>query len=123
MNPVIRRAMIIFFGAFLAISALTLAYQWLWLNPANRCEETKAWWDPATRVCAQPIYVPDVTGRPAGVSRREWSERQAAEVTNAREAARQKHAAEVGRRYDEAVQARNAAIDAAQAKAGGPAAK
>jgi hypothetical protein len=117
MNRVINRAMIIFLGIFVLASVGALALQWGWINPSRRCEAEKAWWDPETRVCAQPVYIPDITRRPAGMSREEWSRRQAVEVTNAREAARQKYAAEVGRRYDQAVRERNAAVDAANAQA------
>ena len=37
------------------------------------------WWDNETRVCGQPIYIPDITGRQEGETRQEASMRQAAE--------------------------------------------
>ena len=39
----------------------------------ERCEARGDWYDIETRTCATPIYVPDITGRPAGVSRAEAS--------------------------------------------------
>ena len=34
--------------------------------PAKRCLEHNGWWDPFGRVCATPIFLPDLTHRPIG---------------------------------------------------------
>jgi hypothetical protein len=79
MNSTIDRLKLIFLGIF-AISGVALwAFQILYVMPAKKCEAGGQWWDSGRRVCAQPIYIPDMTGRPEGVSRREWSEKKAAE--------------------------------------------
>lgn len=78
MNPTINRLKIVFLIIFAIGCAALWAYQIFWVWPAKRCDENGAWWDPKTRICAQPIYIPEITGRPAGMSRKEWSEKQAA---------------------------------------------
>ncbi len=79
MNPTIDRLKLVFLGIFAVACAAVWAYQIFYVWPAKRCEEGGQWWDGDRRVCAQPIYIPDITGRPAGVSRKEWSEKKAAE--------------------------------------------
>ncbi len=81
MNSTIDRLKLIFLGIF-AISGIALwVFQILYVMPAKKCEAGGQWWDRDRRVCAQPIYIPDMTGRPEGVSRKEWSEKKAAEET------------------------------------------
>jgi hypothetical protein len=66
MNRFIDRLKLFFLGVF-AISCIGVwAYQLLWVAPEKRCEAHGDWWDPHTRVCATPIYLPNLTGRPAG---------------------------------------------------------
>jgi hypothetical protein len=66
MNRFIDRLKLFFVGVF-AISCIAIwAYQLLWVAPYKRCEARGAWWDPATRVCATPIFLPQLTGRPLG---------------------------------------------------------
>lgn len=78
MNPTINRLKILFLILF-AIGAVAIwGYQIFYVWPAQKCDDHKGWWDPKTRICAAPLYIPSMTGRPAGMSRREWSERQAA---------------------------------------------
>src|SRR5690606_12203861 len=81
MNRTIDRLKLIFLGIFALACAATWAYQVLYVWPAKRCEANGEWWDASTRICAHPIYIPDITGRPEGVSRREWSEQKARELT------------------------------------------
>jgi hypothetical protein len=81
MNPTIDRLKLIFLGLFAVGCAALWAYQILYVWPAKRCEGGGQWWDSSRRVCAQPIYIPDITGRPEGVSRKAWSEKKAAEET------------------------------------------
>lgn len=79
MNPTIDRLKLIFLGVFAVACVALWAYQILYVWPAKKCEAGGQWWDRDRRVCAQPIYIPDITGRPAGVSRKAWSEQKAAE--------------------------------------------
>lgn len=78
MNPTIDRLKLIFLGIFAIGCAGVWAYQIFWAMPAKKCEANGQWWDGATRVCAQPLTISSITGRPAGMSRKEWSEKQAA---------------------------------------------
>ena len=66
MNRLIDRLKLFFLGLF-AISCVGVwAYQLLWVAPRKACEAHRNWWDPASRVCATPIYLPNLTGRPIG---------------------------------------------------------
>ena len=66
MNKAIERLTVLFVSLF-AVSCVAVAvYQLVWVMPAKHCEEHGAWWDPATRVCATPIYLPYLTHRPIG---------------------------------------------------------
>jgi len=80
MNPTIDKLKLIFLVIFAIGCAASWGYQVLWAWPQRTCEEKGAWWDASTRTCAAPIYIPALTGRPEGVSRKEWSEKQAAEA-------------------------------------------
>ena len=80
MSSTINRLKLVFLGVFFIGAVAAWAYQVWWVMPAKACEAQGAWWDPRTRICATPIYIPDITGRPEGVSRREWSEIKAAEA-------------------------------------------
>ena len=63
MNPVIDRLKLIFIGVFLVINIGLLVWEFGWEIPRQNCEKAHKWWDPAERVCAQPILVSDITGR------------------------------------------------------------
>lgn len=80
MNTTINKLKLIFLGIFFLAAAASWGYQALWVWPARNCEAEGAWWDKDTRTCARPIYIPDITGRPEGVSRKAWSEKKAAEA-------------------------------------------
>ena len=69
-----RRLSILFLSLFAVLTAGTLVFQHFWLDPGERCEKRGQWYDVNTRICAQPIYIPDITGRAAGVSRAEASD-------------------------------------------------
>ena len=78
MNPTINRLKILFLALF-AIGALAIgAYQIFYVLPAQKCDDRKGWFDPKTRGCGTVLYIPSITGRPAGMSRKDWSEQQAA---------------------------------------------
>jgi hypothetical protein len=80
MNPTIDKLKLLFLGIFVIGAAASWGYQVFWKWPQRECESKGAWWDGATRTCAAPLYIPDITGRPEGMSRKEWSEKKAAEV-------------------------------------------
>ena len=78
MNPTIDRLKILFLVLFAIGAAGIWSYQIFYVWPAQKCDSRGGWWDMKARICAAPINVPDLTGRPEGMSRREWSEKQAA---------------------------------------------
>jgi hypothetical protein len=78
MNNTITRLKWIFLGVFAIGVVAVWGYQIFYVWPAKKCEGEQRWWDAATRTCATPLYIPSLTGRPEGVSRQEWSKRQAA---------------------------------------------
>ncbi|MDO9224302.1 MAG: hypothetical protein Q7U20_11405 [Caulobacter sp.] len=78
MNPTINRLKILFLILF-AIGAVAIwGYQIFYVMPAQKCDDRQGWWDRKGRICAAPIFIPSITGRPAGMSRKAWSEKQAA---------------------------------------------
>jgi len=77
MNPTINRLKILFLILF-AIGAVAIwGYQIFYVWPAQKCDDRQGWWDRKGRICAAPIYIPSITGRPAAMSRKAWSEKQA----------------------------------------------
>ena len=67
------RLAMLFAGVFgLAVIGI-FALQDYWVAPGKRCEAAGKWYDMETRICATPIYIPDITGRPAGTTRAEAS--------------------------------------------------
>ncbi len=78
MIKTINRLKFLFLGLFAIGVVAVWTYQIFWVWPAKTCERQQRWWDADTRTCAIPIYIPDITGRPPGMSRQEWSEKQAA---------------------------------------------
>jgi hypothetical protein len=79
MNRTIDRLKLIFLGVFAVGCVALWAFQIFFVMPAKKCDAQGQWWDSATRICARPIYIPDLTGRPEGMSRKEWSDKKAAE--------------------------------------------
>ena len=69
----IRRLSFIFFSLFAVTLAGVFILQRFWVDPGERCAAKGYWYDLETRICAQPIYIPDITGRPAGVTRADAS--------------------------------------------------
>jgi hypothetical protein len=64
MNRFIQRIMATFVGLFvLSVVGITV-YAIYWQDPAQRCEQHGDWWDGADRVCAKPIFLPNITHRP-----------------------------------------------------------
>ena len=64
MNRTIDRTKLLFLGLFVVVSAAAWAYQLWVIAPRQNCEQGGGWWDPEGRVCAAPIYLPKLTGRP-----------------------------------------------------------
>lgn len=77
MNASINRLKIIFMGIFAVAVVAIWTYELLWVWPAKDCAKAGGEWDGGERICATPIYIPDRTGRPAGMSREAWSKLQA----------------------------------------------
>ncbi|HUO22485.1 MAG TPA: hypothetical protein VMU59_08215 [Caulobacteraceae bacterium] len=85
MNRFIDRLKLFFLGVFVIACVAVWAYQLLWVAPAKHCESQGDWWDPSARVCATPIYLPNLTGRPiAGLTPAQLKAR--AEAAKAKEA-------------------------------------
>ncbi len=66
MNPFIDKLKLVFLGVFFFACCAVWAYELLVIAPAKKCEAHGNWWDPQGRVCATPIYLPNLTGRPVG---------------------------------------------------------
>lgn len=67
------RLAMLFGAAFAVVLAGIFVLQTYWVNPGARCEAKGSWYDIESRTCATPIYIPDITGRPAGVTRADAS--------------------------------------------------
>jgi hypothetical protein len=76
----IKRLSFMFFGLFAVLVAGAMTFQAFWLNPGKRCEAAGNWYDVESRTCATPIYIPDITHRPAGVTRAQASAEKNAEL-------------------------------------------
>ena len=59
-----KRLSILFLSIFAVLLAGMFAYERLVVAPGDRCEAGGKWWDPETRVCAQPISIAEIPGRP-----------------------------------------------------------
>src|SRR5690606_185010 len=69
----IRRLSLIFFSLFAVPLAGLFVLQRFWVDPGDRCTAKGYWYDMETRICAQPVYIPDITKRPEGMTRAEAS--------------------------------------------------
>ena len=89
-----KRLSFIFLAIFAVLMVGVLVFERFWVAPGDRCEAGGGWYDRETRTCAQPIYIPDITGRQPGESREAASRRNATELVQierriaARDAAR-----------------------------------
>ena len=91
-----KRLSLLFFGLFGVLVAGAFVFQNVWVEPGERCERDGKWYDIESRTCAQPIYIPDITGRAPGVTRAEASATQNAELVELeRQAAAQNRALDV----------------------------
>ena len=66
MNRLIDQLKLFFLGLFAISCVAVWTYELLWAAPRKACEAHGNWWDPFSRVCATPIYLPNLTGRPIG---------------------------------------------------------
>ncbi|WP_409019237.1 hypothetical protein [Brevundimonas vesicularis] len=99
------RLSMIFLTLFAVMTAGVYVFQRYWMEPGERCEAEGKWYDRESRICAQPISIAELTGRPIGVSRAEASaeknrelvaiERQLADQRRARDAATEAERARV----------------------------
>lgn len=69
-----KRLSVLFLSIFAVLVGVTLIYQNLVVAPGERCEDGGKWWDEDARVCAQPVSIAEITGRPIGMSRAEASD-------------------------------------------------
>lgn len=75
-----RRMSILFLGIFAILVAGAFAFDRFYVAPADACTKSGRWWYEEGRECVQPIYLPDITGRPAGVTRAQASDEQNREL-------------------------------------------
>jgi hypothetical protein len=59
-----KRLSILFLSIFAVLMAGMFAYERLVVAPGDRCEAGGKWWDAEGKVCAQPISIAEITGRP-----------------------------------------------------------
>ena len=59
-----KRLSILFLATFAVLLAGMFAYENMVVAPGDRCEAGGRWWDPDARICAQPISIAEITGRP-----------------------------------------------------------
>ncbi|WP_292065389.1 hypothetical protein [Brevundimonas sp. UBA7664] len=59
-----KRLSVLFLSLFAVLLAGMFAYENLVVAPGDRCEDGGKWWDAETRICAQPISIAEITGRP-----------------------------------------------------------
>jgi hypothetical protein len=68
-----KRLSVIFLLTFAVLLGGVFAWRALVIAPEDRCEAGGRWWDRETEICATPISIAEVTGRPIGQSRAEAS--------------------------------------------------
>lgn len=59
-----KRLSVMFLACFAILMGGMFAYEALVVAPGDRCEAGGRWWDPKSGVCAQPISIAEITGRP-----------------------------------------------------------
>ena len=68
-----RRLGVIYLALFAVATVGVLGFQRYWMGPEERCTAEGKWFDRKSRICAQPISIAEITGRPIGTSREEAS--------------------------------------------------
>ena len=69
-----KRLSVIFLLTFAVMLGGVFAWRTLVIAPEDRCEAGGGWWDRETEICARPISIAEITGRPVGQSRAEASD-------------------------------------------------
>lgn len=89
------------FAALFGLAMVGLfAFQHFYGEPREKCMAEGRWWYAEGRECVTPIYLPDITGRPEGVTREEASReknRELIEIERRLEAAKEARAAQTQR--------------------------
>ena len=98
------RLSVLFFSLFAVMIAGVFVFQRYWVAPGDRCEAEGKWYDIESRICAQPISIAEITGRPIGQSRAEASAEKNQELV------------EIENRLTAEKRARDAAIEAERAR-------
>ncbi len=94
-----KRLSVLFLASFAVLVAGVFVYQALVVAPGERCEAGGGWWDAERGLCATPISIAEITGRPNGQSRAEASD------------AKNRELIELEDRLDAAKAARNAEVE------------
>ena len=68
-----KRLSLIFLTLFAVALGGVFTYDAIVMEPGKRCEAGGGWWDQDAGVCAQPISIAEITGRPIGVTRAQAS--------------------------------------------------
>ena len=66
MQRTLFRLKILFLVLFAIGTTGSIVYHLMWVKPSRACAAKAGWWAPRTRVCATPIDVTAITGRPRG---------------------------------------------------------
>ena len=101
-----KRLSVLFLATFAVLVGAAFAWQALVVAPGDRCVADGGWWDADRAVCATPISIAEVTGRPIGQSRAEASNaknRELIQLEDRLAAARAARDAEVERQRQELV--------------------
>ena len=101
-----KRLSVLFLATFAVLVGAAFAWQALVVAPEQRCEEAGGWWDREGEVCARPISIAEITGRPVGQSRAAASDaknRELVELEDRLAAAKAARDAEVRRQREELI--------------------
>ncbi len=94
-----KRLSVLFLATFAVLMGGVFAWRALVIAPEDRCEADGGWWDREPGICARPISIAEITGRPIGQTRAEASDAKNRELVaiedglQARQAARDADAA------------------------------
>ena len=98
-----KRLSVLFLATFAVLLGGVFAYQALVVAPEEKCETSGGWWDREGEICARPISIAEITGRPVGQSRAEASDaknRELIELEDRLAAAKAERDAEVRRQRE-----------------------
>jgi hypothetical protein len=62
----IHRMMLGFVAVFGVSVVAIIIYAVYWQFPEQRCSLHGNWWDSHDRICAKPVFLPNITHRPIG---------------------------------------------------------